>query len=256
VLKGFGHASPLEVQVYALLERLGVPSLPVHGRSEQGLLLEDMDHSRLWRAASTADMRRAATGRAVAEWYLRLHAAGRAALRSPAGLPPGLHAWVDELTPQALSAAGTRLGLSGKPAWELAIRSVEALAAQARACPQTFNYDDFDRENLALRRTRAAALQAVVFDYDCFSLGTAFSDWRNVCYGLQGAARQAFIESYGPVSEIEQALDLPLSTLQGLLEAARRENVPGWARPLLESIENGELDRAIRAGLETAPGAA
>ena len=60
----------------------------------------------------------------------------------------------------------------------------------------------------------------------------------------------------GMSSAAERGLDLPLSSLFGLLEAARRANVPGWARPLLEGIENGELDRAIRAGLETAPGAA
>jgi len=256
ILKGFDSPDVLEPQVYALLRRYEIPTLSLHGCTRQALLLEDLAHSRSWRNASAADMRRRETGLAVADWYHRLHTVGREALRHPEALPPPLHAWVDELMPAALSAAGIRLGLAGKAAWEFALRHAETLCARARACPQTFNYEDFARENLAV--SRRGPRRAVVFDYDCFTLGMAYSDWRNVTYSdwrnvtysLEGPARESFIEAYGSVSEIEARLDLPLSNLHGLVLASRRENVPGWARPLLESVENGELERSVSKALE------
>jgi hypothetical protein len=129
------------------------------------------------------------------------------------------------------------------------LQSIEALKARARVCPQTFNYEDFAGENLALSHDREP-LRAIVFDYDCFTLGAAYSDWRNVTSSLKGAAQEAFAEAYGPVSETERRLDVPLSALHGLLEASRRENVPAWARPLLEDVESGELERSIRNALD------
>ncbi len=75
-------------------------------------------------------------------------------------------------------------------------------------------------------------------------------DRAGVTSGLQGPARAAFTEGYGPVSEIESGLDHPLSTLHGLLTASRRENVPGWARPLYEEVRSGVLEGSIRAALD------
>jgi hypothetical protein len=46
VLKWFeGPIPPVEVSGYALLEQLGVPTLPVHGRAANALLLQDLDVS-------------------------------------------------------------------------------------------------------------------------------------------------------------------------------------------------------------------
>jgi hypothetical protein len=247
VLKGFDSPAALEPQVYALLSGCGVPTLPVHARSGRALLLEDLAHSRTWRAATAADLGRRRVGLAVAEWYRQLHAAGRAALQQPESLPAGLYAWVEDLTPQALAAAGSRLGLAGKAGWEIAVEAAGELRRRMQRCPQTFNYEDFDRGNLALSRGQPA--RAIIFDYDWFTLGTAYSDWRNVTGSLQGPAQEAFIATYGPVDELEARLDRPLSTLFGLLVASQRANVPAWARPLLESIETGELMRGVRAAL-------
>lgn len=183
VLKWFDTPDALEPKVYTLLEHWGIPILPIHARTDQSLLLEDLDLSRVWRAAEEVDMSRVETGFAVAEWYRSLHRAGCEALKHPKTLPSGLHAWVDELSRETLAGAGSKLRLTGKPAWETALQSIEALKTRAHACPQTFNYEDFAQENLALSRGKNS-LQAVVFDYDCFTLGAAYSNWRNVTYSL------------------------------------------------------------------------
>jgi len=84
------------------------------------------------------------------------------------------------------------------------------------------------------------------FRSHCFTLRVAYSDWRNETYSLECPGQEAFAEAYGLVSETERRVDLPLSVLSGLLVASRRANVPGWARPLLEDVENGILEYSIQ----------
>jgi hypothetical protein len=249
VLKWFANESPLEPKVYNLLERHGVPTLPLYAVSPRALLIEDLENSAHWRQAVEADMRQAETGVALALWYRRLHEAGRTVLEQQETMPLALRPWIEELSEPALRAAGERLGIAEHVTWQMTIQSVETLKEKARACPQTFNYDDFAPENLALSRPPTAPRQAIVYDYDCFTIGLAASDWRNVMYSLEGDARQAFAETYGPICEIERLLDAPLSAFYGLLIASRRKERPNWAKPLLESLAGGELERAVQDAL-------
>jgi len=249
VLKWFEEDNALEPQVYDLLERYGIPTLPVHARTGQSLLLEDLSHSRDWRLANLNDMTRVETGLALAAWYRSLHAAGYEALVRKEVLPVGLVPWMEQMTIENIGQAGRRLGIGHLPGWQVVLEQLETLKARARREPHTFNYEDFAHENLALSRCRSSLLQAVVFDYDCFTLGMAYSDIRNVMYSLEGKARQAFTEAYGPSSETERLLDIPLAAIYGLLVAAGRESVPGWARPLLDDVKCGRLESAIQDAL-------
>lgn len=105
-------------------------------------------------------------------------------------------------------------------------------------------------ENLALSREVGAPLHDVVFDYDCFTTGVKFSDWRNVVYSLYGAAKAAFAEAYGPISERERLMDEPLAILSGLIEASQRSKIPEWSLPLREAVVNGELEKSINRARE------
>ena len=58
--------------------------------------------------------------------------------------------------------------------------------------------------------------------------------------------KAAFQEAYGSVDDQEGLLDGPLSSLYGLIVAARRERLPRWARPLIEEVQSGELERSVR----------
>jgi hypothetical protein len=251
ILKWFKHDAPLELFVYELLERYKVPTLPVHARTSRSLLLEDLGHSKHWRLATSDDMSNTATGLALAEWYLSLHRAGKQILQLKGAMPSILSPWIEKLTVDNLTAAGKILGLENKAVWAECIQSLEPLKIKACGCPITFNYDDFAQENLAISRNTQKPFSVIVFDYDCFTLGPAYTDWRNVAYSLEGDAREAFAEAYGPVSATERLLDLPLATFFGLLVASQRTTIPGWARSLLESVNNGELIDSIHTALQT-----
>lgn len=92
-------------------------------------------------------------------------------------------------------------------------------------------------------------MEAVVYDYDCFRTGAAYSDARNVAYGLEGAAREAFFADYGPLDMRQKPFDDVLSLLEGIQVAARREQFPGWARPLLDDVHSGALARSLEQAL-------
>lgn len=249
VLKQFAEAGALEPQAYTLLAALDVPVLLVAARTEHSLLLEDLAHSPTWRPAAAEDMAQAATGEAVAAWYRRLHVAGARWLAAGSPRPAGLRPWVAVVNGPALAAAGEKLGLAAEPVWREALAQVEPLRAAYEALPQTVSYNDFAGENLALS-LGAGPRQAIVYDYDCLTTGAAESDWRNVRYSLEGEAREAFTVAFGPVDERALRLDDFLAALEGYVVAARHRQIPGWARPLLESVRNGELSAWLAGAQE------
>jgi hypothetical protein len=249
VLKWFGEANgAVEVQAYALLERLGVPTLPVHGRGDRALLLEDLAVSETWRPAEEADVERAATGAAVGEWYRTFHAAGQGVVAAPARRPAFLAREIDALDAESIVAAGERLGLGASPGWALAAEHVEAITDAMRALPETLNYNDFYWRNLAL--SRDAPLRAVVYDYHLLGIGLRTSDCRNATGSLGDRAAAAFWEVYGAVDEREGVLDEPASILYSLVVAPRRTSLPAWAWGCVRAVESGQLERSLRRALE------
>ena len=248
VLKWFGDpARSTEVRSYALLEGLGVPTLPVHGRVDNAFLPEDLTASSRWRLAEEADVQRPETGAAVAEWYLTLHAAGREMLADPAAEPDFLKREVDELDAGSILETARQLGLSDNPVWELAAVHIVALKSAMCALAETLNYSDFHWTNLALSHR---AHRAVVFDYHLLGIGLRYSDCRNVAGSLDGKARSAFWETYGPLDETERVLDEPTAVLYALKIASERPTFPAWARGCLNKIRSGELERSLRYTLE------
>jgi hypothetical protein len=251
ILKWFNAENDiLELQVYPLLQRCNVPTLPVHGYTRRALLLEDLQSSPHWRLASDDDMESESTGIALAQWYLHLHQAGREALENAAIDLSFLKREVDVLDTRSLESAGKRLRLDHLPAWKLAVESVDTLTSIYRSLPHTFNYNDFAAENLALSQSTKSTLRAVVFDYDCFGLGLVYSDWRNVTYSLKGRALEAFAHTYGEINQAEKLIDEPLSILYNLVVACSRQTFPEWAKPSIHTVTGGGLERQIRRALE------
>lgn len=248
VLKWYPEPGATEVRAYELLARQGVPLLPLHGKGERLLLLEDLNASPEWRLATAADIEHARTGAAVAEWYRALHAAGRRVLSEPGGVPAFLTRESDALNGPGILAMGERLGLAGNPVWRLAATHVEALKAAQRALSETLSYNDFHWTNLAL--SRGLPPRAIVFDYHLLGIGNAWCDIRNVLGSLGPEAAAAFQEAYGPVDPREAILDAPLSTLYSLHVALQLPRFPGWAEGCLRSAHEGGLKVDLHRAME------
>ena len=241
ILKLFGDAaSAREVQCFALLRRLGVPTIPVCGETENALLLEDLSKSDYLRLASEEDVERAEVGEAVADWFSSLHHAGSKSLAEGLPFPSFLHREIDEVTPETILELGRRVQSSNWNRWVHLASSIEAIKDEARSCDETLTYNDFHWTNLALTRN-AAPIRAVVFDYHLLGIGLRYSDWRNVTGSLRSRARGAFITAFGAVDEKERVLDSLLAPLYALVVAFRRTNFPSWGRESLELAETGQI---------------
>jgi len=250
ILKCFkDSAQATEVQSYALLEKLGVPTLPVYGQTENVLLLEDLVTSSTWRLAKQEDIEYMETGVAIAKWYLTLHSVGRKVFADLAKIPHFLKREVDELDAKSIMDAGKKSGLPDNSVWTLAADHIEVLKSAMRSLSETLNYNDFHWTNLALSRQRRS-LQAIVYDYHLLGIGLRYSDCRNVVSSLGKQAQSAFWETYGPVDEREKILDVPTSILFSLVIASRLPRFPNWAHGCLHEVKSGELEKSLRCALE------
>jgi hypothetical protein len=243
-------AAGTEVEGYRLLQRLGVPTLPLYGSTSQALLLEDLTRSARWRLGTEEDLSDPKVGAAVARWYWTFHAAGDALLARDAP-PDFLSREVDALTPASILATGEALGLAELPVWKHAAGEIEGLKAAVDALGVTLNYNDFYWTNLALSREERPP-EAIIFDYHLLGLGLRYSDCRNVTVALEGSAVSAFWEIYGSVDPREVLLDRPLATLFNLHEAACLPEFPRWAEESRQRVLNGELERDLAAAIEVA----
>ena len=252
IIKWFADGvDSVEMRGYALLESLGVPTLPVHGRSDNALVLEDLASSGTWRLATEADSDCSAVGQAVARWYLALHEAGRKLLGGPGETLAFLRREEERLDSKTVLAMGEKLDLGHLPVWRLCADQIETLKEAIRALPETtLTYNDFHWTNLAVTRATAAPLRAVVFDYHLLGIGMAYSDSRNVLGSLRGTAAAAFKETYGPFDQRQALLDAPVSVLVALKEGLKRQRLPCWARGLIEVATNGQLENSVRRALD------
>lgn len=222
VVKRFADpAQAREIAHYALLGRLGVPTLEVLGSGPDWIALEDLDES-LWRPGTPDDLADEDVARALASWYARLHSAGASADLS------GLHRESDVLTADSLTQIGRRWPeLASGASW--AIGDLPALRAKLDALGDTLIYNDFAWTNLAVHQFGG---QALMFDYTLLGRGYAYADLRTVVRSLPPHAAEAFVDAYQhlrPIEASEREIDEVVSHLVTLVMAARFEERPRWS---------------------------
>ena len=97
---------------------------------------------------------------------------------------------------------------------------------------------------MAVARDGASAL---MFDYNCMYRKYAYADIRHILSVLSKEAGAAFLDAYGPYSEMEKAFEDIFFPLTGLLSAYQMEVFPAWANAFMDMLRNGELTRRVNA---------
>ncbi len=248
VLKLFGDPdASREVGAYALLGDLGVPTLCVIARTNDALLLEDLEVSKRVRLAGENDVGKAEVGVALAAWYRALHDAGSRLMRDE-NEPSCLWRETDELTDESILEMAKKVRGSDQSRWEALADNIERIKKAAMTLDETVTYNDFHWTNLALSRNEKP-IRAVVFDYHLLGLGLRYSDCRNATGVLGPDAADAFWSAYGKTDPREKTLDGLLAPLYALVEAFRRPKFPSWAEASLKLAEteeiHGRLDRVM-----------
>lgn len=218
-----------EIANYALLGRLGVPTLPVLGSGPDWLVLADAEDAG-YRLGTPDDLDDPHVARLLARWYATLHAAGE---QTDAADLAGLYSELDVVDAAGLARIADRWPELALPAaWaQEQLPHWRHLLADLR---RTLTYNDFWYTNLAVHWTGASAL---MFDHNLLGAGLRSSDLRNVTVSLSERAASAFRDEYEAlvaghgvrIDPREAAFDEPLSHLATLVFAAEAEQTPRWA---------------------------
>lgn len=226
-----------EIENYAILRSLGVPTIAVYGSSARSILLEDLSASPEYRLAEEADMNDPTVVKALAKWYRVLHTRGEGYVRERGA---GMYCETDCLTKENLEAVGTRFGLEGSNGLSEAISALPKLKRLCEDAPKTLTYNDFYYTNLAVGRERTAAL---MFDFNLLGKGVYVSDLKNVAYQLNLENKRLFFAEYGGADEKLLLLDEITSPLVSLVSAEKRDIYPFWAKEAAEKL--AELPRLM-----------
>ena len=249
ILKVFGDRDAnKEVWAYSLLEDLGVPTLRVIARTNDALLLDDLEASKHFRLAEEDDVGRAEVGAALAAWYRALHDSGsnwRAGQTEPLSLPRE----IDKLTAESILEVASKVRGSDQSRWTVLADNIDRIKNAAVTFEETLTFNDFHWTNLALSRENP--VRAVMFDFHLLGVGLRHSDCRNVTGALGQDAADTFRSEYGETDPREKTLDDLLAPLHALVEAFRRPRFPSRAGASLELAETGEIhsrfDRVMEA---------
>ncbi|MCY3801844.1 MAG: phosphotransferase [Chloroflexi bacterium] len=240
ILKVFGDPrAAREVGAYDLLQGLGVPTLHTVARTNDALLLGDVDASTHLRLAREEDVEKSEVGVALAGWYRTLHRAG-SRLQTNRIKPSLLWREIGELTTASVLEVASRVGGSDQSEWVTLADNIDGIKNAAIASGETLTHNDFHWTNLALTRNEKP-IRAVVFDYHLLGLGLRYSDCRNVTGSLGPDAADAFWSAYGATDPREKILDDLTAPLYVLVEAFRRPKFPSWAEQSLKLAETGEI---------------
>lgn len=218
-----------EIANYALLGRLGVPTLPVLGSGPDWLVLADAEDAG-YRLGTPDDLYEPHVARLLARWYAALHAAGESL---DAATLAGLYSELDVVDAAGLARIADRWPeLALQVAW-----AQDRLPAWRRILAdlgRTLTYNDFWYTNLAVHWTGASALMC---DHNLLGAGLRSSDVRNVTVSLSEQAASAFRDEYAAraaadgvrIDPRETEVDEPLAHLATLVFAAEAEQTPSWA---------------------------
>ena len=232
-----------EIANYKLLKLLGVPTLKMIAHTDSSLVMEDIERS-TYRLGTMEDINDPKIAEKIALWYKTLHQNGREYANT--------HEFIDEnnaLTTDNIKLIQEKTGTSDVDVWRIIETNFSKIRAAVMSLPRTLVYTDFHYTNLAVARD---GLSALVFDYNFFFKGYAYSDIRNVCGNFYNdQAKAAFLSSYSEIDEREVIVDDVASVLSALIIACERKIFPNWANGLLERIRDGRLLAAVEKLLES-----
>ena len=242
ILKVFDKlADTREIAHYQLLAHLGVPTLPVLGYTERGLLLPDLNRDPAYRLAQSEDLENPSVVRAIGVWYRQLHTQGRLYLLQNG---ENLYDEADLITPASMEQVAAKTNTRTAPFWKVFHANFPEIRRRLEMLPHTLTYHDFHWSNLVVGRTEENAL---MLDFHLLGKGIPYSDLRNVTQGLPFEMQPVFLEAYGPLEQLEeqQRADHVLAPLAALVLACKQVYFPDWAKPSLKELQDGTLLRQL-----------
>ena len=169
--------------------------------------------------------------RRIAVWYQKLHSLGETYVLHHG---ENLYDEADFFTIENMALIQEKTGTQTMPAWAQLEAQFEEILSLLSRVKRTLTYNDFYYTNLIVAKDTSSAL---MFDYNLLGKGYAYGDVRNVLSSLSKEAGAAFLEAYGAVDPLEQALDDVVSVVTSLFFACQRKPFPRWAQGMLQEMK-------------------
>ena len=241
VLKCFQNADyRREIQNYRILSSLGVPTIGVIASTDAALLLEAIDRSPSYRLGLAEDLSSPEVARRIAVWYQKLHSLGETYVLHHG---ENLYDEADFFTIENMALIQEKTGTQAMPAWAQLEAQYEEILSLLHRVKRTLTYNDFYYTNLIVEKDASSAL---MFDYNLLGKGYAYGDVRNVLSSFSNEAGAAFLEAYGAVDPLEQALDDVVSVVTSLFFACQRKPFPRWAQGLLQDMKTSMPEKITK----------
>ena len=229
-----------EIQNYQILSSLGVPTIDVIASTDAALLLEDIDRSPIYRLGLAEDLSSLEVARRIAVWYRQLHSLGESYVLH---YGENLYDEADFFTLENMAWIQEKTGTQAMPAWAQLEAQYEEILSLLHRVKRTLTYNDFYYTNLIVEKDASSAL---MFDYNLLGKGYAYGDVRNVLSSFSNEAGAAFLEAYGAVDPLEQALDDVVSVVTSLFFACQRKPFPRWAQGLLQDMKTSMPEKITK----------
>ena len=226
-----------EIRIYQILEETGIETVKIYAATEKSILMEDVSESETLRLGKEEDMSDPEVAKALAKWYKKLHAAGYKYL------PMHNESFYSEnavITRENLAFIKSATKTENLSVWKIIEDNFEKIKSAIESEKYTFNYNDFYYTNLVVAKDKSKAL---MFDYNLFGKGPAYSDINNVCWSLSEEAKIAFLSEYGEIDEREKIIEEAAMVLVSLFFACKREECPDWGTELLEELKSGYIKK-------------
>ena len=220
-----------EIDNYEILERCGVPTIAVLGKSNRSILLEDIDKSSVYRLGEEADLSNANIIKELAHWYKALHSSG-ADYVSQYG--DDMYMEWDNFTLENIIVIQNSFNLCDSIGIKAIIGNYDELRKMLDETPKTLTYNDFYYTNMVVKKDESEAL---MFDYNLLGKGCYVSDIRNVTYWFSEENRSSFLSEYGDVNHKLMLIDEIVAPIITLHSAMIRNIFPNWAKEAIGDLE-------------------
>lgn len=229
-----------EIENYNVLSSIGVPTAKIISKTENAILMEDIEESEIYRLGIKEDLNDQEIAVSIAKWYKKLHEAGYRYIENNDSAP--LYDENELITLANIERIKQKTGTAENSIWGLIESNFDIIESHIKNARRTLTYNDFYYTNLAAARDKSSAF---MFDYNLLGKSYAYADIRNVCSMLSEVAKEAFLAEYGSFDETEQIIDDVASTLVSLCIACDRAEFPSWAEEELDKLENDYIDKVI-----------
>lgn len=229
-----------EIQHYAMLQGLNIPTIRTFGSTESSILLEDIRTSDQYRLATPEDLENAQVITALAKYYKALHHKGKMYLDTHGNTD--FYSELDWLTRKNIEMVKQQSGYHNSAYWTMLNQLLISLEDYFQQ-KKTITYNDFFYGNMIVSKDLK---EAFMFDYNFLGEGLKYFDVSNVISQLTPSNKKLFIMNYGSVNGYEIEVNRNLSHIIALVIAYQRDVFPNWAKVSLEKLNSGELYESLQ----------